>query len=199
MMSDELKRDEGVEIPIEDATEEEMATEAAEAEETEAESAETEEEAEDAETEEEAPEEAPAASTAEESDAKYLRLLADFQNFKRRTEKEKKDIYSFANEKMALPILEVLDNFERALAQGTADEKYAEGMQMIFKQLTDALKKSGLEEIEALAQDFDPNFHNAVFMEDTDQYESGKVSGVIQKGYALNGKVIRPAMVKVAK
>ncbi|MCR4711436.1 MAG: nucleotide exchange factor GrpE [Clostridia bacterium] len=206
MMSDELKRDEGVEIPIEDATEEEMETEAAEAEETEAESAEAEAEAEDAETEaedaeteEEAPEEAPAASPAEESDAKYLRLLADFQNFKRRTEKEKKDIYSFANEKMALPILEVLDNFERALAQGTSDEKYAEGMQMIFKQLTDALKKSGLEEIEALAQDFDPNFHNAVFMEDTDQYESGKVSGVIQKGYSLNGKVIRPAMVKVAK
>ena len=199
MMSDELKRDEGVEIPIEDATEEEMETEAAEAEETEAESAEAEAEAEDAETEEEAPEEAPAASTAEESDAKYLRLLADFQNFKRRTEKEKKDIYSFANEKMILPVLEVLDNFERALGQGSSDAKFAEGMEMIFKQLNDALTKSGLAEIEALGEDFDPNFHNAVYAEDTEEYESGKVSGVVQKGYTLNGKVIRPAMVKVAK
>lgn len=69
---------------------------------------------------------------------------------------------------------------------------------MIFKQLKDVLKNSNVEEIEALGLDFDPNFHNAVMMEDTDEYESGKVSAVLQKGYTLNGRVIRASMVKVA-
>ena len=124
--------------------------------------------------------------------------MADFQNYKRRTEKEKQDIYSYANEKMILPVLEVLDNFERALEQGSTDEKFAQGMELILTQLNGALGKAGLQEIEALGTDFDPNFHSAVIMEDTDEYESGKVSCVIQKGYTLNGKVIRPSMVKVA-
>ena len=69
---------------------------------------------------------------------------------------------------------------------------------MIFKQMFEVLEKSGLAEIPALGEEFDPNFHNAVMTEDADEYESGKVSGVLQKGYTLNGKVIRPTMVKVA-
>ena len=73
-----------------------------------------------------------------------------------------------------------------------------EGMSLIFKQLQGVLEKAGVKEIEALGQEFDPNFHNAVMMEDTDEYESGKVSCVLQKGYTLNNKVIRPSMVKVA-
>ena len=155
---------------------------------------------EDAELGEENASEAGAESTAATDDmqTKYMRLMADFQNYKRRTEKEKQDIYSYANEKMILPVLEVLDNFERALNQGTTDEKFQDGMEMILNQLNAALGKAGLKEIEALGQDFDPNFHSAVIMEDTEEYESGKVSNVIQKGYTLNGKVIRPSMVKVA-
>lgn len=129
--------------------------------------------------------------------AKYQRLMADFQNYKRRTEKEKSDIYAYANEKLILGLLEVIDNFERAVLSETADEKYAEGMEMIFKQLKGVLEKSGLEEIKALGEGFDPNFHNAVMTEDNDQFESGSVTEVLQKGYTLNGKVIRPSMVKV--
>ena len=149
----------------------------------------------------EAAEEAAEATEAESGDgmqAKYMRLMADFQNYKRRTESEKKDIYAYANEKLILPVLDVLDNFERALEQGTSDKKFAEGMELILTQLNGALSKAGLAEIDALGADFDPNFHSAVLMEDTDEYESGKVSYVIQKGYTLNGKVIRPSMVKVA-
>lgn len=137
------------------------------------------------------------AEEEESNDAKYMRLMADFQNFKKRTEKEKQDIYSYANEKIIVQILDVFDNFERALGSECADESYAKGMEMIFKQLQDVLTKAGLEEIEALGQDFDPNFHNAVMTEDNPEFESGKVSGVLQKGYRLNNKVIRPTMVKV--
>lgn len=133
----------------------------------------------------------------EDSDARYLRLMADFQNYKKRVEKEKSDLYSYANEKLVTEMLVVTDNFERALQHDGADDGFKEGMEMIFKQLTDVLEKAGLAEINALGEDFDPNFHNAVMTEESDEYESGKVSGVMQKGYTLNGKVIRPSMVKV--
>ena len=137
------------------------------------------------------------AEPEEDGDAKYLRLMADFQNYKKRVEKEKKDLYSYANEKLVTELLAVLDNFERALAHEDSGDGFKEGMEMIFKQLMDVLEKSGLAEIAALGEDFDPNFHNAVMTEETEEYESGKVSGVLQKGYTLNGKVISPSMVKV--
>ncbi|MGN0713294.1 MAG: nucleotide exchange factor GrpE [Anaerovoracaceae bacterium] len=144
-------------------------------------------------------EEKKAASAEEEAlNVKYMRLMADFQNFKRRTEKEKSDIYAFANEKIISELLNVIDNFERALLHGAAGDSFAEGMNMIFKQLQGVLEKAGVKEIEALGLDFDPNFHNAVMTEDSTEYESGKVTEVLQKGYTLNSKVIRPSMVKVA-
>src|SRR5665648_573876 len=131
---------------------------------------------------------------------KYLRLMADFQNYKRRVEKEKSDIYAFANEKIVLELLDVIDNFERALShQGEEENVISEGMNMIYKQLKAVLEKSGLQEIEALGQEFDPNLHNAVMMEDSEEYEPGKVTLVMQKGYFLNKKVIRHTMVRVAK
>ncbi|MBR3211900.1 MAG: nucleotide exchange factor GrpE [Firmicutes bacterium] len=189
---------ETVEIPIEDGAEEAEVKEEQPAEEAEA----AEETAED-------PAEEPAAETeagAETADAgadamtaKYMRLMADFQNFKKRTAKEKQDIYAYGNEKLIISMLEVLDNFDRAIDQGSTDTKFAQGMDMIYEQFMGVLKKAGLSEIEALGADFDPNFHSAVMMEDTDEYESGKVSGVVAKGYTLNDKVIRPSMVKVAK
>ena len=133
-------------------------------------------------------EEAAKKEPEEDSDTRYMRLMADFQNYKKRVEKEK----------LVTELLDVLDNFERALDQEGQGDSFKEGMEMIIKQLGDVLKKSGLAEIPALGEEFDPNFHNAVMSEETDDYESGKVSGVMQKGYTLNGKVIRPSMVKVA-
>ena len=183
-MSEEMKQ-EGLQ-------EEELKTEPAE------EAQETEEAAE--ENKEAAAEEEKKEMSAEDEalNMKYMRLMADFQNFKRRTEKEKSDIYAFANEKIVSELLNVIDNFERALALGQEGDSFVEGMNLIFKQLQGVLEKAGVKEIEALGQEFDPNFHNAVMMEDTDEFESGKVSCVLQKGYTLNNKVIRPSMVKVA-
>lgn len=129
---------------------------------------------------------------------KYMRLMADFQNFRRRTEKEKSDIYAFANEKIISELLDVIDNFERALAAGNAEDSFYKGMEMILKQLLAVLEKAGASEIPALGEEFDPNFHNAVMMEDSTEYDSGKVTEVLQKGYILNSRVIRPSMVKVA-
>ncbi len=136
----------------------------------------------------------------QELNAKYLRLAADFQNFKKRVEKEKSDIYAYANEKIAVELLNVIDNFERALDHASdGNESYAEGMSKIFKQLSGVLEKSGVKEIQSAGEPFDPNFHHAVMTESSSEYESGTVTSVLQKGYTLNGKVIRAAMVKVAE
>lgn len=132
--------------------------------------------------------------------ARYLRLAADFQNYKRRIEKEKSDIYAYANEKIVVGLLDVIDNFERALDHSNGSiEGFTEGMNLIFKQLKGVLEKSGVEEITAKDEMFDPNFHHAVLTDNSVEYESGKVTQVLQKGYMLNNKVIRPAMVKVAE
>lgn len=147
-----------------------------------------------------AQEDASKASEAAESE-RYMRLMAEFQNFKRRAAKEKSDIHAYANEKIVNDILPVLDNFERALDADPANdaEGYAKGMSLIFEQLKTALDKAGVKEINALGETFDPNLHNAVMMEDSEEHESGKVSKVLQKGYTLNEKVIRPTMVAVSK
>lgn len=194
-------------IPIENEATEEIKEETAEASEETAEEAAAEETAE-TETEPEEKkeetsdnkEESEAEKQLADMNAKYVRLMADFQNQKKRFEKEKADIYQFANEDIVKSLLEVIDNFERALDASQDDgSKFREGMEMIFKQLMGALEKAGVSEIKALGEEFDPNFHNAVMMEETDEFESNKVSGVMQKGYTLNSKVIRPSMVKVAK
>ena len=198
-MSKENEKEVGVEIPIEDGASEEKDEEAVETETSETPEVEgesTEEANGDADSEPEGDSESDSDDPWQD---KYMRLMADFQNYKKRTAKEVSDIRSSASEKVMTGILDVLDNFERAFEQGCTDEKFSEGMDNIFKQLTNVLSQSGLEEMEVVGQDFDPNFHNAAVMEETDEYESGKISGVIQKGYTLNGKVIRPPMVKVAK
>lgn len=136
----------------------------------------------------------------EELNIRYLRLAADFQNFKKRVEKEKSDIYAYANEKIVVELLDVIDNFERALDHSKDNnEGFAEGMNMIFKQFKGVLEKNGVEEMSATGEQFDPNFHHAVLTENSVEYESGKITQVLQKGYMLNKKVIRHAMVKVAE
>ena len=139
-------------------------------------------------------------SPEEQESERYMRLMAEFQNFKRRAAKEKSDIHAFANERLIGDLLPVMDNFERALETETEDiEGYAKGMQLIFEQMKTALEKAGLKEIEALGLDFDPNVHNAVMTDNTEEYENDKISKVLQKGYKLNDKVIRPSMVAVNK
>lgn len=133
------------------------------------------------------------------------RTQADFMNYKKRVEKEKKDISAFANEGIMIELLEVIDNFERALVSGKVEETqedgslsgFYKGVQMILKQLTDKLAKYGLAEIQAEGADFDPNFHHAVMQVEGEQPE--KVAEILQKGYTLREKVIRPSMVKVTK
>ena len=175
----------------------EEASEEAEAEEPEEEKAEEKAEA-DAEAESEEKKEE--ASAEEQESERYMRLMAEFQNFKRRAAKEKSDIHAFANERLIGDLLPVMDNFERALETETEDiEGYAKGMQLIFEQMKTALEKAGLKEIEALGLDFDPNVHNAVMTDNTEEYENDKISKVLQKGYKLNDKVIRPSMVAVNK
>lgn len=191
-------------IHIEDCNAEAEETKAEELkeEETAAEEPETEEsqKAEDTETSEKTEASADEPSAEEQESERYIRLMAEFQNFKRRAAKEKSDIHAFANERIVGDLLPVLDNFERALDTETEDtEAYAKGMQLIFEQLKTALEKAGLKEIEALGQDFDPNVHNAVMTDNTDEYENDKISKVLQKGYKLNDKVVRPSMVAVNK
>lgn len=136
----------------------------------------------------------------EDLKTQLLRLSADFQNFRRRSEAEKKDIYAYANEKVFVQLLDVIDNFDRAMDTAPEGDKFAEGMNLILKQLLDVLNKNNVVEIEALGKDFDPMFHNAVMTEAAAEgQDANKVSKVLQKGYTLNGKVIRPAMVAVTQ
>ena len=165
------------------------------------------------ETEKEAPEEKAAGeekenggaeaaekAAAEAESERYMRLMAEFQNYKKRAAKEKTDTLQYANEKIVADLLPVIDNFERALATETDDlEGYAKGMQLIFEQLKKALENAGLEEIKAQDEAFDPNVHNAVMTESLEDKEDGTVTKVLQKGYKLRDKVVRPSMVAVNK
>ncbi|MBR3296366.1 MAG: nucleotide exchange factor GrpE [Firmicutes bacterium] len=138
----------------------------------------------------------------EDAQTQYLRLAADFQNYKRRSEQEKSAVYAMANEKIATQLLDVLDNFERALDAESAPAEgdgFGDGMRLVFKQLVGILEKNNVTEIKTEGETFDPNFHNAVMTESVEGVESGKITKVFQKGYKLNEKVIRPAMVAVAQ
>ena len=138
--------------------------------------------------------------TAEQAESeRYSRLFAEFQNYKRRTEKEKADLYAYAGEKFAVDLLEVIDNFERAMEAKPEGDKCAEGLDLILAQIKGVMEKNHVEEIKSLGEPFDPAFHNAVMTEEAEGTEAGIVTRVFQKGYTLNKKVIRPAMVAVSK
>ena len=191
-----MSEDKKKQIPIEDSVDEAEEVKAEEAEEkAEGEAA---EEAEKEDKENKAEEEAKKAEEAESE--RYMRLMAEFQNFKKRVAKEKSDIHAYANEEIVGDILPMLDNFERALdAEGGDLEAYAKGMQLIFEQLKKALENAGLEEIKAMDEEFDPNVHNAVMTDNLEEKEDGTITKVLQKGYKLKDKVIRPSMVAVNK
>lgn len=130
-----------------------------------------------------------------------LRLQADFTNYKRRNEQERTGLVSLGVETIVTDILPIVDNFDRAMeVKEIADEGFYEGIAMIKSQLTDVLKKHGVEEIKALGEEFDPNYHYAVQMQDAEEgKEANKIVMVMQKGYMLKEKVIRPSMVIVSK
>lgn len=138
----------------------------------------------------------------EELSNRYIRLQADFNNFKKRTEKERESIFQYATQELITSLLPVIDNFDRALKvdieESTVENLY-KGVEMVYKQLMESLKSNGLEEINALGEKFDPNYHHAVAQEENENYEENVVTEVFLKGYKIKEKVIRPSMVKVSK
>lgn len=133
---------------------------------------------------------------------KLKRQMAEFENFRRRTSKEKEQMFSMGERNVAEKMLPIVDNFERGLSQIPDEEKdkaFASGMQMVYKQLIKQLEDIGVKPIEAVGKDFDPNFHNAVMQVDSEDYESGKVAQEFQKGYMYHDTVLRHSMVGVAK
>lgn len=130
---------------------------------------------------------------------KFMRLQADFANYKRRTETQKTEFVELGVKKVVNDLLPVIDNFERALDSIVDKDSTYDGIIMIKDQLTDVLKKEGIVEMKALGEEFDPTYHHAVLTEDSDEYDSGYVIEVLQKGYLINEKTLRPAMVKVSQ
>jgi molecular chaperone GrpE len=126
------------------------------------------------------------------------RRQADFENFRRRAERERADVVEFAHQESLRAVLPILDDFERALKSETADKAYARGMELIYQRLFDSLKKLGLEPITAKGHKFDPHLHHAVDMVETDEVEDHTILDEYQPGYNFRGRLLRPAMVKVA-
>ena len=143
-----------------------------------------------------------AKALADDNYQRYLRAQADFDNFRRRTLKEKEDLAKFASMKLVSDLVPVLDNFERAIAANTADsasDSFTKGVDMIYRQFLGVLEQEGLAAMNAVGQPFNPELHQAVMQVDSDEYEEGTVVEELQKGYTLKERVLRPAMVKVSK
>ena len=128
----------------------------------------------------------------------FLRLAAEYDNYRKRTAKEKENLWTDAKADTVQAFLPVYDNLERALKQETADEAYKKGVEMIMSQLKEVFAKLGITEIEAQGKPFDPNLHNAVMHIEDENLEENTVAQVFQAGFMLGEKVIRFAMVQVA-
>jgi molecular chaperone GrpE len=138
-----------------------------------------------------------AAETADlQNRLRYAR--ADFDNARKRIERERSEYLQFAAMDLVKDILPILDDFERALQVETSDRNYAKGVELIYQRMSETLKKLGLEPIETADQKFDPNLHQAVERVETDKAEDQSILGEFQRGYNFKGKLLRPAMVKVA-
>ncbi|OKP91187.1 nucleotide exchange factor GrpE [Paenibacillus helianthi] len=138
---------------------------------------------------------------AEEYQGRTLRVQADFDNFRRRTQKEKEELAQYATAKLVGELIPVLDNFERAIATVPASpefEAFNKGVNMIFQQLEGILKSEGLTAMESVGQPFNPEYHQAIMQVESEEHEEGIVTEEVQKGYLLKDKVLRPAMVKVS-
>lgn len=131
----------------------------------------------------------------------YIRLAADFDNYRKRQEQERENLLKFGTENALKKLVEILDNFERgekALEQVEDCQKVKESFNLVHKQVLETLQKLGLEEIESEGKEFDPNFHDAVMQTPTSEHPEHTVINVLQKGYKMGDKVLRPALVNVA-
>jgi molecular chaperone GrpE len=138
------------------------------------------------------------AQAAEYKDG-WQRSVADFQNYRRRVDAEKNETYQNAIGSIIKRYLPILDDLERALSARPADLAWVDGIELIYRKLKSILEAEGLKRIEAEGQMFDPNFHEAIIQESCDGFESGQVIAVVQNGYILGDRVIRPAQVRVAQ
>lgn len=137
----------------------------------------------------------------QEQQQRTLRVQADFDNFRRRTQKEKEDLGKYASSKLITELLPVIDNFERALQASEENpefESFSKGVNMIFRQLESVLATEGLSAMKSVGEPFNPEYHQAIMQVKSDEYEEGIVVEEVQKGYMLKDKVLRPAMVKVS-
>ena len=129
---------------------------------------------------------------------RYLRTLADFENFRKRSEREKQDYFKYAMAGVIKDLLPVLDNFDRALEHAEEGDDFHKGVSLIYKQLFDVLRRHGLRVVEESGVRFDPNIHEGVVTEENATVPHHTVLAVLQKGYFLHDRLLRPAMVKVA-
>ncbi len=137
---------------------------------------------------------------ADENEEKYLRLYAEFENYKRRIQKENEINKTYQAQRVLTDILPAIDNIERALQIEGDDETFKslqKGVQMVHESLINALKDNGLEVIKTEGEAFDPNIHQAVVQDDNPDFKSGEITQELQKGYKLKDRVLRPSMVKV--
>lgn len=135
---------------------------------------------------------------------KFYYLAAEMDNMKKRFDREKQNLLKYGNEKLLTGLVEVVDNFDRTLQALESEEdkkilNIVEGINMVKNQMTEVLKKNGLEEVEAEGKIFDPNYHEAMAQQPSEEKEDQEVVSVFQKGYVLNGRLLRPAKVVVAK
>jgi molecular chaperone GrpE len=144
------------------------------------------------------PDPAPAAQESAELKDRYLRTLADFENFRKRSEREKSEYFKYALAGLMRELLPVIDNFDRALDHAAEGDDFHRGVLLIYKQLFDTLTKHGLKPIDQANVPFDPKIHEAVVREEDPSVPSHTVVAVLQKGYFLHDRLLRPAMVKVA-
>lgn len=143
-----------------------------------------------------------ARSEAKAHQEQYLRTLAEMENLRKRTQREKEELSKFANENILREILPVIDNLERAVdhaEQAESSEGLLEGVQMTLTQFSQVLDRFGVKPVESLGEPFDPNLHQAMGQLETDEYPANSVAQQMQKGYQLNERLLRPAMVMVAK
>ena len=218
-MSEEMNKEaevqeEAVDIPVTDGSEEEAADTAQTAEEDASEEVTEAEEAEQTDKEEAQKDSENKAKTSffgkkkkekdkfeqqiEELTDRLKRSMAEFDNYRKRTEKEKSSMYIIGAKDIVEKMLPIVDNFERGLAQAPEDDPFAEGMKMIYKQMMTAFDEMGVKPIEAVGKDFDPNLHNAVMHVEDESVGENTVVEEFQKGYTYKDFVVRHSMVKVA-
>jgi len=134
-----------------------------------------------------------------EKEERYLRMYAEFENYKKRTEKEKKNTALYAKADVVEMLLPVIDSMENAIAIETADENLKQGISLMFEQIRIFLEKNGVEEIGKIGEEFNPELHDAISIQEVENANSGEIISVFRKGYKIKDRIIRHAMVIVAK